>query len=97
MTRQIVAAGLAAFLLLDVAAAGGAPSADLGYDDIQPEGDLLFTRQFSAGSTVTGTLADSAAAAGVPAEAMAKALRALGTAIDLDQDVRNGDRFHVRY
>jgi murein DD-endopeptidase MepM/ murein hydrolase activator NlpD len=97
MTKGIVAAGLATFLLLGVAAAGGALSADLGCDDVQAEGDLPFTRQFSAGSTVTGTLADSAAAAGVPTEAMAEALRALGAAIDLERDVRNGDRFHVRY
>jgi len=97
MSRRIAAAGMAAFLLLGLAAPEAASSADLGCDDIQTDADLPFTRQLNADSFVTGSLADSAAAAGVPAAAMAEVLRALGTAIDLDRDVKNGDRFHVRY
>jgi murein DD-endopeptidase MepM/ murein hydrolase activator NlpD len=97
MSRRITAAGMAAFLLLGLAAPGAASSADLGCDDIRTDADLPFTRQLNADSFVTGSLADSAAAAGVPAAAMAEVLRALGTAIDLDRDVKNGDRFHVRY
>lgn len=97
MSGRIAAAGLAAFVLLGLAAPGMASSADLGCDEIRTGTDLPFTRQFGVSSTVTGSLADSAAAAGVPAAAMAEALRALGTAIDLDRDVRNGDRFHLRY
>jgi hypothetical protein len=97
MSGKVAAAGLAAFVLLGLAAPGVASSADLGCDEIRTGTDLPFTRQFGVSSTVTGSLADSAAAAGVPAAAMAEVVRALGTAIDLDRDVRNGDRFHLRY
>ncbi len=58
---------------------------------------LPFTRQLSVSGTVTGSLADSVAAAGVPTATMLEPLRALGTAIDLERELRNGDRFHVRY
>ncbi len=58
---------------------------------------LPFTRQLSASGTVTGSLADSATAAGVPGATMLEALRALRTAIDLERELRNGDRFYVRY
>jgi murein DD-endopeptidase MepM/ murein hydrolase activator NlpD len=60
--------------------------------------DLLpFTREIGVGGTVEGSLEVSTAAAGVPASAMLEALQALETALDLDSDVRNGDRFYVRY
>ena len=46
---------------------------------------------------MTGSLADSTAIAGVPATTMLAALHALGTVIDVEQHLRTGDRFHVRY
>ena len=58
---------------------------------------LPFTRVLGASGTVSGSLAESAAEAGVPPAAMAEALAALGTAIDLERDLRKGDRFYVRY
>src|SRR5471032_3339797 len=58
---------------------------------------LPFTRQIAASGIVLGSLAESTAAAGVPAATMLEVVRALGTAIDLERDVRNGDRFYVRY
>ncbi len=69
----------------------------LGNADEEAQAYLPFTRQLSASSTVTGSLALSTAAAGVPPATMPEALRAIGTAIDLERDLRNGDRFHVRY
>ncbi len=97
MMKGIAAAGLAAFLLLGVALPGVALSADLGDDDVQAATDLLFTRERGVSSIVTGSLADSTATVGVPAAAMAEALRAFPTAVDLNHDVKTGDRFHVRY
>lgn len=58
---------------------------------------LPVTRQFSASGSVTGSLAASMAAEGVSPEAMAEAAEALGTAIDLERHLRDGDRFHVRW
>ena len=58
---------------------------------------LPFTRELTATGVVTGSLADSMAIAGVPPAAMLGALRALGTAMDLERHVRTGDRFYVRY
>jgi murein DD-endopeptidase MepM/ murein hydrolase activator NlpD len=67
-------------------------------DDDQRLRDYLpFTRETAVDGVVEGSFADSTAAAGVPAAAMLEALEALGTAIDLARDVRDGDRFHVRY
>src|SRR5207253_2531409 len=66
-------------------------------EESQARANLPFTRQLSAGSNVTGSLADSLVASGVPAATTLEALRALGTAIDLERDLRNGDRFRVRY
>lgn len=58
---------------------------------------LPFTRKFGVSGIVVGSLAASAASAGVPAAAMLEALRAFGTAIDLKRDLHDGDGFHVRY
>ena len=58
---------------------------------------LPFTRQIAVGGSVAGSLEASTAAAGVPASAMLEALQALATSLDLGRDVRDGDRFHVRY
>jgi murein DD-endopeptidase MepM/ murein hydrolase activator NlpD len=58
---------------------------------------LAFTRQVSTHGTVTGTLADSLDVAGVPGSTTLEALRALGSALDLDRDIHTGDRFHLRH
>jgi hypothetical protein len=61
-------------------------------DEDARDRDLLpFTRSFGASGVVAGSLADSAAAAGVPPAAMIDALRAF------DQEPRNGDAFYVRW
>jgi hypothetical protein len=59
--------------------------------------DLAFSRQFTFAGTVTGSLADSAALAGVPRAAMLEAERALAHDIDLDRELRTGDRFAVHW
>ncbi|MSP75378.1 MAG: M23 family metallopeptidase [Rhodospirillaceae bacterium] len=59
--------------------------------------DLPFTRQIAVGGTIAGSLEASTATAGVPAAAMVEALQAFATSIDFGRDVRDGDRFHVRY
>lgn len=111
MKRASLAAALAASLFLgsgsqclaaEDALPEGARSAEerlLGSDDedarflaYQP-----FTREIAAESFVTGSLDDSLMAAGVPAAAMLEARQALAAAIDLDRDLRTGDRFYVRY
>jgi Peptidase family M23 len=77
---------LAALLLLGLAASNA------GAQDCGP-----FTRQLGTGGVVYGTLADTGAAAGVPAPAMDDAVRALGTALDLAHDLHDGDHFYVRW
>jgi len=66
-------------------------------EDAQLRSYLLFTRSVGASGIVMGSLAGSTAAAGVPAAAMLEAIKAFGTAIDLERDLRDGDRFYVRY
>lgn len=69
-----------------------------GDDDARVQAYLPFQRQRGvSGVVVGGSLAMSAGAAGVPAPAMLEALQALATSIDLERDVRDGDRFHVRF
>lgn len=71
----------------------------LGSDqgDVQYQSLMPFTRSLAASGVVQGSLADSTAEAGIPAAAMVEAREALATAIDLKRDVRDGDRFYVRY
>jgi len=66
-------------------------------EEAQYQSYMPFTRVFGAIGVVSGSFAESAAEAGVPAAAMVEALAALGTTIDLERDVRKGDRFYVRY
>jgi len=66
-------------------------------EELQFQSYLPFTRSLSASGIVSGSLASSAAAAGVPAAAMVEALVALGAGIDLERELREGDRFYVRY
>ncbi|MDP2331726.1 MAG: M23 family metallopeptidase [Reyranella sp.] len=90
MTRASLATALAVVSLLASASASRAGDEN----DLR---DLLsFTRQIAVGGTVAGSLEASTAAAGVPAPAMVEALQALAT-IDLARDIKDGDRFHVRY
>jgi murein DD-endopeptidase MepM/ murein hydrolase activator NlpD len=58
---------------------------------------LPFTRAIAASGLVQGSFGASTARAGVPAAAMVEALDAFAAAIDLERDVRDGDRFYVRY
>ncbi len=58
---------------------------------------MLYRRQFSVEGIVTGSLTDSTSLAGVPPAAMLEALRALESVLDLEQDLRTGDRFAARW
>ena len=71
----------------------------LGFGPARAEGDPCpsFTRQLGTGGPVTGPFASTAATAGVPAAAIEEAARALGTAIDLERDLHEGDRFYLRW
>jgi len=66
-------------------------------DEAQFQSYLPFNRTLSASGMVQGSLARSAEAAGVPPAAMIEALDAFAAAIDLERDLREGDRFYVRY
>lgn len=66
-------------------------------DEAQYQSYMPFTRVYGASGSVSESLGVSVAEAGVPPAAMVEALAALGTAIDLDRDLRRGDRFYVRY
>lgn len=69
-----------------------------GDEEARQQAYLPFDRQRGVSGVVVGrSLAASAAAAGVPAPAMLEALQALATTIDLETDIRDGDRFHVRF
>ncbi|MBX9945843.1 MAG: hypothetical protein K2Y40_17305, partial [Reyranella sp.] len=110
MNRSSSAAALAAALLFGPIAAGHADDgrAENGRAEEQRLlGDdheaarfaalLPFARQIAAGGVVSGSLEESTARAGVPAAVMLEALQALATSLDPGRDVRDGDRFHVRY
>ncbi len=58
---------------------------------------LPFSRSIGVSGVIAGSLSDSAIAAGVSPAAMLEVLDAFASAIDLDRDVRDGDRFYVRY
>jgi murein DD-endopeptidase MepM/ murein hydrolase activator NlpD len=66
-------------------------------EDAQLQSYLPFTRSLGTSGIVKGSLAESTAAAGVPTAAMLEAINAFATAIDLERDLRDGDRFYVRY
>lgn len=103
MNRIPSKAALAALLLCGTALPATAASPEetrlLGSDgdEAQYRSYMPFTRVVAASGIVSGSLVDSAAGAGVPPAAMVEALAALRTGIDLDRDVRSGDRFYVRY
>lgn len=69
-----------------------------GLDDERLQAYLPFERRIGVSGTITGgSLTASAVAAGVPAPAMLEALQALETSVDLAKEMRDGDRFYVRY
>jgi murein DD-endopeptidase MepM/ murein hydrolase activator NlpD len=68
-----------------------------GCEDTQLLSYLPFSRSIGVNGAVKGSLAESTAAAGVSPAIMLEVLDAFATAIDLERDVRDGDRFYVRY
>jgi murein DD-endopeptidase MepM/ murein hydrolase activator NlpD len=110
MGRGIAAVGTAAFLAFGFVSTGRAAVSDwvdvaaaeerlLGPADegARDQALLPFRRQLQASGFVTGSLADSLEIAGVPASSQLEALQALATQLDLERDIRTGDRFHVRH
>jgi murein DD-endopeptidase MepM/ murein hydrolase activator NlpD len=86
----------ALFALLAAFSCAGA-QAQTQAEDAASVDDLPFTRSLAANGVVVGSLEESALEAGVPAAATAELLSALGETIDIARDVRDGDRFYVRY
>jgi murein DD-endopeptidase MepM/ murein hydrolase activator NlpD len=97
--RAAVAAALSSALCSTGFAATPEEERLLGSDceDAQLQSYLPFTRSIGTSDVIKGSLAESTAAAGVPPAAMLEALDAFATAIDLERDLRDGDRFYVRY
>jgi murein DD-endopeptidase MepM/ murein hydrolase activator NlpD len=90
MNRSSLVAALAGALLF-----GSVASAQT---EDEPARELLpFSRQIAVSGTVAEALEASIAEAGVPVPAVLDALEAFAASIDLDREVRSGDRFHVRY
>lgn len=56
-----------------------------------------FTRQIAASAVVRTSLDQALADLGVPAATMLEALRAFSATVNLQRDVKPGDRLHVRY
>jgi murein DD-endopeptidase MepM/ murein hydrolase activator NlpD len=97
--RAAIAAALSSALCSTGFAATPEEERLLGSDceDAQLQSYLPFTRSIGTTGVIKGSLAESTAAAGVPPAAMLEALDAFATAIDLERDLRDGDRFYVRY
>jgi murein DD-endopeptidase MepM/ murein hydrolase activator NlpD len=68
-----------------------------GCEEAQLQSYLPFTREIGVSGIVKDGLGPSAAEAGVPPAAMVEVLKALATVTDLDRNVRDGDKFYVRY
>ena len=66
-------------------------------EEAQQRDYMIFARKVDGDVVVAGLLRDSFAAAGIPATALLDAERAFGTVVDLDRDLRDGDRLHVNY
>lgn len=56
-----------------------------------------FTREIAASVVVSTSLDQALADSGVPAATLLEAVRAFAAAVNLQRDVRPGDRLHVRY
>jgi murein DD-endopeptidase MepM/ murein hydrolase activator NlpD len=63
----------------------------------QAEEHLPFTRQLKVTGKIDGPLGQSLTAAGLPATAVLETVRAFSAALDLDEDLLNGDSFTVSY
>ena len=66
-------------------------------EQTQPKSHLSFTRRLRVTGAIDGPLAQSAARAGLPATAVLEMVRAFRAALDLDEDLMNGDCFTVSY
>lgn len=69
-----------------------------GLDDERLQAYLPYERRLGVAGVITGgSFEASAVAAGVPAPALLEAIEALATSVDLKKEMRDGDRFYVRY
>jgi murein DD-endopeptidase MepM/ murein hydrolase activator NlpD len=68
-----------------------------GCEDARLREYLPFTRRYLASGVVRGTLAEAMIEAEIPAAAMVEPLEALAAGLDLSRELRDGDRFYVRY
>src|SRR6202000_3152049 len=59
--------------------------------------DMPYSRAIGVSGIMKGGFVRALAEAGVPPAAALEAEKAFGTEIDIDRDVRDGDRFYVRY
>jgi len=91
LAAALVAGFLAIPALADPGATDSVQVAELSADD------MPFSRAIGVSGIVKGGFATSLTAAGVPSAAALEAEKAFGTEIDVDRDVRDGDRFYVRY
>src|SRR5687768_15733838 len=66
-------------------------------EQTQRKNHLPFTRRLRVTGAIDGPLAQSAARAGLPATAVLEMVRAFRAALDLDEDLMNGDSFTVSY
>ncbi len=87
MAGSFARAALAAFLMLALTASNA------GAEPCCPQ----FTRNLGTGGSVCGTFAETTTAARVPTAVAAEAVRALGFAVDLERDLRDGDHFYLRW
>ena len=67
------------------------------HEQTPPKSHLPFTRRLRVTGAIDGPLAQSAARAGLPATAVLEMVRAFRAALDLDEDLMNGDSFTVSY
>ncbi|MBM3646344.1 MAG: hypothetical protein FJX11_01000 [Alphaproteobacteria bacterium] len=106
MNRASLVAALA--VSLSVAGLPLAASADerlqaeerlLGMADEQARDEAYqpFTREIARSGKIARTFDEALVEAGVAAATMLDARRALATVLDIERDVRPGDRFYVRY
>lgn len=69
-----------------------------GLDDERLQAYLPFERRMGVSGVISGgSFEASAVAAGVPAPALLEAMQAMTMSVDLKKEMRDGDRFYVRY
>src|SRR5512139_733086 len=56
-----------------------------------------FTREIATSVVVSTSLDEALAQSGVPKATLLEALRAFGATVNLQHDIKRGDRLHVRY